>query len=99
MGNPTDRKALLDELEKLVKIEEPAVYQQAAQELETIQQELYAAVSHLPVGRRGKIRAYLIAVQGMILLQKIGAVLADFIALMEAQGKKNQQRIRRYSPI
>lgn len=54
MGNPTDRKALLDELEKLVKIEEPAVYQQAAQELETIQQELYAAVSHLPVGRRGK---------------------------------------------
>ena len=88
MGNPTDRKALLDELEKLVKIEEPAVYQQAAQELETIQQELYAAVSHLPVGRRGKIRAYLIAVQGMILLQKIGAVLADFIALMEAQGKE-----------
>ena len=66
MGNPTDRKALLDELEKLVKI----------------------AVSHLPVGRRGKIRAYLIAVQGMILLQKIGAVLADFIALMEAQGKE-----------
>lgn len=88
MGNPTDRKALLDELEKLVKIEEPAVYQQAEQELETIQQELYAAVSHLPVGRRGKIRAYLIAVQGMILLQKIGAVLADFIALMEAQGKE-----------
>ena len=88
MGNPTDRKALLDELEKPVKIEEPAVYQQAAQELETIQQELYAAVSHLPVGRRGKIRAYLIAVQGMILLQKIGAVLADFIALMEAQGKE-----------
>lgn len=37
---------------------------------------------------RGKIRAYLIAVQGMILLQKIGAVLADFIALMEAQGKE-----------
>lgn len=91
MGNPTDRKALLDELEKLVKIEEPAVYQQAAQELETIQQELYAAVSHLPVGRRGKIRAYLIAVQGMILLQKIGAVLADFIALMEAQGKESAE--------
>ena len=91
MGNPTDRKALLDELEKLVKIEEPAVYQQAAQELEAIQQELYAAVRHLPVGRRGEIRAYLIAVQGMILLQRIGAVLADAIALMEEQGKESAE--------
>ncbi len=88
MGNPTDRKARLDELEKLVKIEEPAVYQQAAQKLEAIQQELYAAVSHLPIGRRGEIRAYLIAVQGMILLQRIGAVLADSIALIEEQGKE-----------
>ena len=29
MGNPADRKLLLGELEKLVKIEDPKVYQQA----------------------------------------------------------------------
>ncbi len=77
MGNPADRKLLLGELEKLVKIEDPKVYQQAEQDLENIGQELYAAVAHLPIGRRGEIRAYLIAVQGMILLQRIGAALAD----------------------
>ena len=88
IGNPADRKASLEELKKLVKIEEPAVYQQAAQELEAIQQELYAAVSHLPIGRRGEIRAYLIAAQGMILLQRIGAVLANVITVPEAQKKE-----------
>lgn len=52
------------------------VYQKAAEQLEEIKGELYAFVSHLPVEQKKQIHAYLIALQGMILLQKLGMVLA-----------------------
>ena len=52
------------------------VYQKAAGQLEEIKGELYASVSHLPVEQKKQIHAYLIALQGMILLQKLGMVLA-----------------------
>lgn len=89
MGNPTDRTPILEELEQLVKIEDQGVYIQAAQELENIKKELYEAVAHLPVGRRDPIRAYLIAVEGMSLLQRIGAELSDSISLILSQEKEH----------
>ena len=68
----------VDRLEQLreVPLYSMEVYQKAAEQLEEIKGELYAFVSHLPVEQKKQIHAYLIALQGMILLQKLGMVLA-----------------------
>lgn len=68
----------VDRLEQLreVPLYSMEVYQKAAEQLEEIKGELYASVSHLPVEQKKQIHAYLIALQGMILLQKLGMVLA-----------------------
>ncbi len=51
-------------------------YRVAIVELEEIKAELYRSVIHLSEAQKGQISAYLIALQGMILLQKMGIVLA-----------------------
>ncbi|MCI6536853.1 glycoside hydrolase family 20 zincin-like fold domain-containing protein [uncultured Eubacterium sp.] len=51
-------------------------YREAKKHLEEIKDKLYASVSHVPVEQKKQIHAYLIAVQGMILLQKLGMVLS-----------------------
>lgn len=68
----------VDRLEQLreVPLYSMEVYQKAAEQLEEIKGELYASVSRLPVEQKKQIHAYLIALQGMILLQKLGMVLA-----------------------
>ena len=67
----------VDRLEQLpeVPLYSMEVYQKAAEQLEEIKGELYASVSRLPVEQKKQIHAYLIALQGMILLQKLGMVL------------------------
>lgn len=67
----------VDRLEQLreVPLYSMEVYRNAAEQLEEIKGELYASVSHLPVEQKKQIHAYLIALQGMILLQKLGMVL------------------------
>lgn len=60
-----------------VSLESVEVYEKAVKDLEQIQEELYQSVTHLPIVQRGQIHAYLIAVKGMILLQKIGIALTD----------------------
>ncbi len=60
-----------------VSLESAEVYEKAVEDLEQIQAELYQSVTHLPIAQRGQIHAYLIAVKGMILLQKIGIALSD----------------------
>lgn len=52
-------------------------YREAAEQLEEIKDELYASVARLPVEQKEQIHAYLVAVQGMILLQKLGMALSD----------------------
>lgn len=67
----------VDRLEQLpeVPLYSLEVYRNAAAQLEEIKGELYASVSRLPVEQKKQIHAYLIALQGMILLQKLGMVL------------------------
>ena len=67
----------VDRLEQLPKVPlySMEVYRNAAAQLEEIKGELYASVSRLSVEQKKQIHAYLIALQGMILLQKLGMVL------------------------
>lgn len=83
-GNETEEKAVMQaegdsNAGKLpdVSLESVEVYEKAVKDLEQIQEELYQSVTHLPIVQRGQIHAYLIAVKGMILLQKIGIALTD----------------------
>ena len=68
-----------------VRLESAEVYEKAVEDLEQIQTELYQSVPHLPIAQRGEIHAYLIAVKGMILLQKIGIALTDKGIISEMQ--------------
>lgn len=66
-------------------------YEELIGQLEEIKGELYTSVSHLPTEQKPQVHAYLIAVQGMILLQKLGMALS--------RGKKSDDtdRIERYA--
>ena len=76
-----------------VSLESVEVYEKAVEDLEQIQTELYQSVSHLPIAQRGQIHAYLIAVKGMILLQKIGIALTDkgIISEMQEDGSMSEK--------
>ena len=68
-----------------VQLESVEVYEKAVETLEQIQTEMYQSVTHLPIAQRGQLHAYLIAVKGMILLQKIGIALSDKGNISEMQ--------------
>ena len=68
-----------------ISLESVEVYEKAVEDLKQIQTELYQSVPHLPITQRGQIHAYLIALKGMILLQKIGIALSDKRNISEMQ--------------